>query len=78
MNNLRISTEKLIKLKRNLPHGAINEIANELGIHRNNVTDVFKGKWENEQVIDSAIQKIEIRRLFILATEAKINKALKG
>ncbi|AEL24322.1 hypothetical protein [Cyclobacterium marinum] len=78
MNNLRISTEKLMELKRNLPHGAINEIANELGIHRNNVTDVFKGKWENDQVIDLAIQKIELKRVAIANQEARINKVLKG
>lgn len=76
MESTKLNTAKLSELKKLMPHGAIGEIAQELGIHRNNVADVFKGKWENQQVIDLAIQKIEHKRLHIKSIESKIDKVL--
>lgn len=76
MDNLKLDRVKLTELRRLLPHGSMGEIAIELNIHRNNVADVFKGKWENQQVIDLAIEKIEAKREQIRSIEGRIDQVL--
>lgn len=76
MDNLKLSESKLKDLKRKLPHGTISRIAEELGIHRNNVDMVFKGKFENQKVIDMALEILEEKKAQIKAIESKIDQVI--
>ena len=72
----KITQDKLDALKLKLPHGGLTRIANDLNITRHSVEKVFAGKWENDQVIDKAIEIIEERRRQVEEREARIDQAL--
>jgi predicted DNA-binding protein YlxM (UPF0122 family) len=74
---VKVDRARLMELRRLLPHGSIGEIAEELGITRNAVTDVLKGKWINPDVIDRAVLKIEAQKQRVQAIHDKIDRAVK-
>lgn len=41
--------------------GAINEVAEKSGIHRNNVQRILSGRWVNEEVVLIASQVLRAR-----------------
>lgn len=72
----KISKSKLDALKLSLPHGSLIKIARELGLDRRTVDDVFRGKFDNEDVIDRAIEIVEAAKQRKIAREARIDQAL--
>jgi hypothetical protein len=74
----KIDPLKLRALKASLPHGAITRIANELSLTPHSVDKVFKGRWDNEQVINRAVEILEEAKAKKVEREALIDRALKN
>lgn len=72
----KINPLKLKALKASLPYGAITRIANELSLTRHSVEKVFTGRWDNEAVIDRAIEILEEAKAKTAQREARIDRAL--
>jgi hypothetical protein len=72
----KVDRIKLGALKASLPHGALTRIAKELGLTRHSVEKVFAGRWENEEVLDKAIEILEEAKARKAALENKIDQAL--
>lgn len=60
--------------------GAINEVAQKAGIHRNNVRLILSGRWANEQVVLIAAQVLRERETnrvtFLRQAKAMYSEAL--
>lgn len=72
----KVDPIKLKALKLRLPHGTISQIARELSLSRESVNKVFDGKWENDQVLDMAIEILENRKGKTAHTEKRIDQVL--
>lgn len=72
----KIDRIKLKALKASLPHGALTRIAKDLGLTRHSVEKVFAGRWENEAVLNHALEMLEEAKLRKAELENKIDRAL--
>jgi hypothetical protein len=60
-----MTKEELMKLRKNLPKGAKQNIADKLGITKETVAHVLLGNRNNEQVIIEAVALVaEHKRIF--------------
>lgn len=59
MNSSTFSTDEILEIKRQLPRGAIQRIANKLGRNYSGVHKVLSGKAYSETVIRQALEEIE-------------------
>jgi len=60
MNTSKLSKEEVLNLKIQLPHGAMKEIADELGLSRQYVSSVLNNTMPyNQQVVKKTIEFVE-------------------
>jgi len=59
MNNEQLRKELYTKIQNH--HGAIAEVANRLQMHRNTVSQILRGAYENLEVLNMAAQVLKER-----------------
>lgn len=68
--------EDLKALRSALPYGSIQRICEKQGRTRQHVNDVLNGKYQDESVIDLAIEEIEKERKRKESLQKRIRAAL--